>query len=83
MEESVTYQAIFHKGFEIGLRKGARKFLLLQGTERFGEASAAVRKELESIDNLMSLEQMEVHLFSVNSWQELLESATPKNGKKS
>src|SRR3984957_18836364 len=50
MKESVTYQAILEEGEVIGVAKGeakgkaeeARKMLLLQGHDRFGEPSAKI-----------------------------------------
>src|SRR5207302_4518799 len=40
MKESSTYQAILEEGEAIGKAEEARKMLLLQGRDRFGEPSA-------------------------------------------
>src|SRR5207253_2343305 len=42
MKESVTYQAILEEGEAKGKAEEARKMLLLQGREQFGEPSATI-----------------------------------------
>lgn len=76
MEESVTYQAILRKGEAQGEVKGqakeARKFLLLQGSSRFGEPTPEVAAAVNALADVEKLEQLGVKLLHVSSWQELL-----------
>ncbi len=74
MMESDTYLYILEQGEAKGVAKEARKILLLQGRERFGEADANVRAAVESITDLERLERMSVRLLAVSSWQELLQT---------
>ncbi|MHB1424633.1 MAG: RpnC/YadD family protein [Gemmataceae bacterium] len=70
MMESDTYLYIL----EQGEAKAARKILLLQGRERFGEEDENVRAVLEGTTDLERLERMSVRLLEVSSWQELLQT---------
>jgi hypothetical protein len=79
MEESVTYQAIFRKGWMQGRVEEARHILVLQGEQKFERpGNAAVRLTLESIDDILQLEALSLRLLDVNSWQELF---LTKNGR--
>ena len=68
MKESVTYQAII----EEGEAKEARKIVLLQGRNRFGEASPQVVAILNGLSEVSQLEELLVRLLHVSSWEELL-----------
>jgi hypothetical protein len=76
MKESVTYQAILEEGEAIGEAKGeakeARKMLLLQGRDRFGEPSAKIAARLDAVTDLSRLESLAIRLLHVKSWEELL-----------
>jgi predicted transposase YdaD len=81
MEESVTYQAILHKGKAQGKAEGkaegeteeARKILLLQGRSRFGEASSVVLAAVEAVADVQKLEELSVRLLQAASWHDLLD----------
>ena len=82
MEESVTYQAILARG----ALEEARKTLLLLGRKQFGVPGAEVRAAVEGIADLERLEQLQVRLLKVRSWEELLglpRRATSKRKRKS
>ena len=68
MKESVTYQAIIREGEA----KEARKMILIQGREKFGEPSAEVEAALNALSEVSQLEQLGVRLLRVSSWEELL-----------
>jgi hypothetical protein len=68
MKESTTYQAIL----EEGEAKEARKMLLLQGRDRFGEPSAKIVALLGAVTDLGRLEALAVRLLHVKTWEELL-----------
>jgi len=72
MKESVTYQAIIEEGEAKGEAKEARKILLLQGRERFGEPPAEAVAALEGLTDVSKLEALTVRLLQASSWQELL-----------
>jgi hypothetical protein len=76
MKESTTYQAILEEGRVDGIAKGkaaeARKMLLLQGRERFGEPSARVVARVDAVTDLGRLEALAVRLLHVKTWEELL-----------
>jgi hypothetical protein len=72
MEYSDTYLEIL----EQGEAKGARKFLLLLGSDRFGKPDLTTTAALEAINNPKRLEQLGRRMLQVSSWQELL--ATPR-----
>ena len=80
MKESVTYQAILEEGEAIGVAKGkaegkaeeARKMLLLQGRDRFGEPSAKIVALLDAVTELRRLEALVIRLLHVKTWEELL-----------
>lgn len=72
MEESVTYQAILEEGEAKGAIDEARKFLLLQGANRFGSPDAATVAALERIKDLHRLEELGVRLLDAAGWRELL-----------
>ena len=80
MKESTTYQAILEEGEAIGVAKGeakgkaeeARKLLLLQGREQFGEPPAKIVAQLDALTDLVRLEALMVRLLHVKTWEELL-----------
>ena len=80
MKESVTYQAILEEGKAIGVAKGkaegkaeeARKLLLLQGCDRFGEPSAKIVALLDAVTDLRRLEALMIRLLHVKTWEEFL-----------
>ena len=67
-EASSTYQAIVRRGRV----EGARHFLLLVGSDKFGPPDPATLAALEAIDDMSRLEQLGIQLMSATSWQELL-----------
>jgi hypothetical protein len=79
MEESVTYQAIIHKGLQQGLQQGKlheiKQTVLRQGRKRFGEPPASTVTALEAISDLERLERMSEHLLDVATWDDLLATA--------
>jgi predicted transposase YdaD len=78
MEESVTYQAIIAKGEQRGALREARKMLLLQGREQFGEPPPPeATATIEAIDDLERLEQLSLRVLRATSWQELLDLPRP------
>jgi hypothetical protein len=79
MKESVTYQAILEEGEVIGGAKEARRMLLLQGRDRFGEPSTKIMAHLDAMNDLSRLEALAIRLLHVKSWEELLGA----NGKAS
>jgi hypothetical protein len=72
MKESVTYQAILEEGEAIGKAEEARKMLLLQGRDRFGEPSAKIVALLDAVTDLGRLEALVIRLLHVKTWEELL-----------
>ncbi len=79
MRESTTYQKILQEGREEGLEEGrvteARRFLVLVGTERFGEPGARSVATLEAIASVERLENLGRRLVTdtaVGSWEDLL-----------
>ncbi len=72
MKESVTYQAILEEGEAIGKAQEARKMLLLQGGEQFGEPSPKVLALLDAVTELGRLEVLALRLLHVKTWEELL-----------
>jgi hypothetical protein len=67
MEESATYQWIVSKG-QI---KEAKRFLLMQGQDRFGQPDPKTVAAIESISDLGRLEELGRRLLRVDSWEEL------------
>jgi hypothetical protein len=80
VEESVTYQALFRRGYEegyeVGLRLGAidgcRWFLLVMGRKKFDVPGADVLKAVAEIFDLDRLRSLCLKVLDVSSWQELL-----------
>ena len=68
MEESSTYQYIMY----MGALKGAKRFVMLQGSKRFGPPDAETSAAIEAITDLDRFEQLCERLLDVSSWQELL-----------
>jgi hypothetical protein len=58
-------------GEEMALRE-ARKIILLQGRERFGEPDAHVRPRLESITDIVKLEDMARRAVWATDWASLI-----------
>jgi hypothetical protein len=88
MKESATYQAILREGMAEGRAQGmaqgraagltegkveeARKMLLLQGRNQFGEPPPEAVAALEALTDLGRLEELGVRLLRASSWKELL-----------
>jgi hypothetical protein len=76
MKESSTYQAILEEGKAEGIAQGeakeARRMLLLQGRDRFGEPSAKIVALLDAVTDLDRLEALGLRLLHVKTWEELL-----------
>jgi hypothetical protein len=79
MEESSTYQAIVRKGRVVGRAEEARRLLLLQGEEKFGQPDAAARSAIENISDLEQLEALGVRLITASSWEDLLAAQGPRH----
>jgi len=77
MKESTTYQAILREGRTEGGIAEARRFLLLQGTERFGEPDATTVATLEATQDLDRLEALGKRIlkFDIQDWDGLLGTA--------
>ena len=78
MEYSDTYLEIL----EEGAAKEARRFLLLLGSDRFGQPDPATRVALEAITNPKRLEQLGRRMLRVSSWQELLAKPTTQRRRR-
>jgi hypothetical protein len=72
MKESTTYQAILEEGEAIGKAAEARKMLLLQSRDQFGEPSAKIVALLDAVTDLGRLEALAIRVLHVKSWEELL-----------
>jgi predicted transposase YdaD len=68
MKESVTYQAIIREGEA----KEARKMILIQGRDQFGEPSVEAEAALNALSEVSQLERLGLRLLRVSSWEELL-----------
>lgn len=68
LEDSSTYQHVLEKGES----KGQRKYLLRQGTKKFGVPRAAVDAALSAITDTQRLERLAERILDVGSWEELL-----------
>jgi hypothetical protein len=55
---------------------------LLLGRERFGRARARVKGVIENVDDLERLEQLELRLLKVASWDELLDVPAGRSGRR-
>lgn len=94
MKESSTYQAILAEGLAEGKAEGkaegeaigkaaeARRMLLLQGRDRFGEPSAKIMASLDAMTDLSQLEALAVRLLHVKTWEELLGTNGTKRNKR-
>ena len=58
--------------YSVGVAKGFRETILLQGKIKFGVADEDTISALESIKNLDRLRSISERILTVNSWQELL-----------
>ena len=87
MKESSTYQAILQEGKAEGKAEEARRMLLLQGRDRFGEPSAKIVALLDAVTDLGGLEALGLRLLRVKTWEELLgvngTTRQPRGRKKS
>jgi hypothetical protein len=82
MRDSTTYQAILREGEEEGMKKGLqegriageRRFLLRQGTKKFGEPDAATIAAIEAIHDADRLEALGLRILDadVHGWDDLL-----------
>jgi predicted transposase YdaD len=74
MKESTTYQAILQEGRIEGGIAEARRILLIQGTERFGEPDANTVAALEATEDLDRLESLGKRIlkFDIQDWDGLL-----------
>jgi predicted transposase YdaD len=72
MKESVTYQAILQEGEAKGEIEEAKKILVLQGRNRFGEPPAQVLAAIAAVSDVKQLEDLSVRLLGAASWQDLL-----------
>jgi hypothetical protein len=70
MQESTTYQAIL----EEGRLDGARKILIMLGTDQFGLPSDSVKQQLLEIADLKRLHAMVKAIRNTSSWEALLEN---------
>lgn len=68
LEESTTYQEIV----EVGKISALREALLRLGQIRFGAPSRAVRKAINTTDELARLEHLMDRVVQVEGWDELL-----------
>jgi len=80
MKESVTYQAILEEGKAEGKAEGlalgeieeAKRILMLQGRNRFGEPPAQALAAIAAVSDVKKLEDLSVRLLGAVSWQDLL-----------
>jgi hypothetical protein len=80
LELSSTYQAVLKegmlKGIEEGLQEGkmekSHELLLRLGRKRLGEPSVEMLATLESINDVVMLDQLIERVWEVESWSELL-----------
>jgi hypothetical protein len=70
MRESATYQAILQEG----RIEGGQRFLLRQGTKRFGEPDVATVTAIEAIRDIDRLEALGDRILEsdLQSWDDLL-----------
>lgn len=78
MAESVTIK-IFERW---GALKQAKQTLLQQGTVLFGEPSDEVKQAVQAIDTLDRFDRLNVRLFEVESWADLLAAPPPPKPRK-
>jgi predicted transposase YdaD len=74
VKDSTTYQKILRDGRAEGRTEEARRFLLLLGTERFGEPEAAALAAIEDIHDIDRLEDLGKRMLvaDVLDWDGLL-----------
>lgn len=76
MQESTAYDEILEEGMQLGRAQGelrrARRILLRQGRQRFGNPDARTEQELDAISDLDRLDRLTDAILKVESWQELL-----------
>ncbi len=72
MQESTTYQAILRKGIEQGRMQEAKRTLLNMGSKRFGVPDRRHAAFIDSISDLKQVDELNLRLFDVTGWEELL-----------
>jgi hypothetical protein len=75
LKESTTYQKVLREGREEGRITEARRFLIVLGTERFGEPDTACLTSLEAIPSAEQIEALGRKMITdpaVGSWDDLL-----------
>ncbi|MGP0066815.1 MAG: hypothetical protein ACLQGP_24895 [Isosphaeraceae bacterium] len=78
MRGSSTYQAVLKEGREEGRKlgrvEGGKRFLLRQGTKRFGEADADTLATFEAIQEFDRLEAIADRMLDlgIQTWDDLL-----------
>lgn len=68
MRESTTYQAIL----EEGRADEARRIVLRQGRQKFGQPDRRVQAALERITDVEQLERLADRVLAATTWEELL-----------
>ncbi len=73
-EESTTFQKILRKGRAEGGIAEARRILLRQGRQRFGEPDAATLASVDAIEDIDRLESLIDELVNgrITAWNEML-----------
>ncbi len=82
MKESSTYQAILDEGRVEGRMEGRaegraeeiKRMLLLLGEKRFGKPTLRMRKKIETMTSVDTLEQLSLRLLDATNWKDLLAS---------
>lgn len=76
LRDSTTFRAVYMEGYRKGYREGrlngARKAIMIWGTQRFGPPNPKVVQSLESISTFKRLERIALAVLDVESWSELL-----------
>jgi hypothetical protein len=72
---SAAFQAVLRQGRTVE----AKRMVLLLGGKRFGPPTSASKDALESIDDLVQIEDLADRLLEARSWDELL--AGPTTGR--
>jgi hypothetical protein len=74
VRDSVYYQAVLEEGMEKGAILELQRTLLRLGRVPCGEPDERVRQTVLAITDLARLERMSERLFSVKTWQDLLQT---------
>jgi hypothetical protein len=77
MHESATHEAILRMGREEGRIMGSQRYLIRQGTKKFGKADGATPVTIESIRDFEKLEALAERILDpgVRDWSELLQTS--------